>query len=166
MNHTKSLKIIFILSLATLVLFVSAVPAYAEAQRLNFTGTTCIQSQTPPEKTWISDDGVLHTRGVVLTNNDVGDGDYDTGINVLTGNMDLNLATGYGHAYGTFILSPAAYNGTFEGHWSSHISPDGLRGIAVGHGTGDLEGIQLFNNLSSDNPNDPCTNSDITVLMP
>jgi hypothetical protein len=166
MNHTKRLKIIFILSLAMLVILVGTVPAYAEAQRLNFTGTTCTQSQTPPEKFWISDDGVMHSRGVVMTNIDVIDGDYDTGIAILTGDIDLDLATGYGHAHGTFTLYPAAYNGTFEGHWSSHISPDGLRGSAVGHGTGELEGVQIFNNMSSDNPNDPCTNSNIIILIP
>jgi len=166
MNHAKRSKIIFILSLAMLVILVGAVPASAQAQRLNFTGTTCTESQTPPEKFWISDDGVMHQRGTVLTNIDETDGDYDTGINILTGNIDLDLATGYGHAYGTFIIYPSAYSGTFEGHWSSHISPDGLRGIAVGHGTGELEGVQIFNNLSSDNPTDPCTNSNITILIP
>ena len=95
MNHTKRLKIIFILSLATLVLFVSAVPVYAEVQRLNFTGRVSCTPVTNParESSGISDDGVMHTRGVVLTNSEVGDGDYVTGINILTGNMDLNLAT-------------------------------------------------------------------------
>jgi hypothetical protein len=166
MNHKKMSNIVFILSLAILVVVVSAVPAYAQAQRLNFIGTTCTQSQTPPEKFWISDDGVMHSRGALLTNIDVTNGDYDTGINILTGDIDLDLATGYGHAHGTFTIYPAGYNGTFEGSWSSHISPDGLRGIAVGHGTGDLEGVQIFNNMSSDNPNDPCTNSNITILIP
>lgn len=166
MNHKKMSKIVFILGLALLVAAVSAVPAYAQAQRLYFTGTTCTQSQTPPEKFWISDDGVMHSRGAVLTNIDVTDGDYDTGINILTGDIDLNLATGYGHAHGTFTIYPTGYTGTLEGIWSSHISPDGLRGIAVGHGTGDLEGVQVINTLSSDNPNDPCTNSNITILIP
>jgi hypothetical protein len=166
MNHKRISKPSIILTLALLVVLVSVVPASAQAERLSFTGTTCIQNQTPPERFWISDDGVMHSRGVVLTNIDVTDGDYDTGIAILTGNMDINLATGYGHAYGTFIIYPSAYSGTFAGHWSSHISPDGLRGSAVGHGTGDLEGVQIFNNLTSDNPNDPCTNSSITVLIP
>jgi hypothetical protein len=166
MNHTRRSKIIFILSLAMLFVMVSAVPASAQAQRLSFSGTTCTQSQTQPEKFWISDDGVMHSRGSVLTNIDMTDGDYDTGMAIMTGNVDLDLVTGYGHAHGTFILYPAAYNGTFEGSWSSHLSPDGLRGVAVGHGTGELEGVQIFNNMSSDNPNDPCTNSSITVLIP
>ncbi len=166
MNHTIKYKITIVFSLALLVVLVSVVPASARAQRLSYTGNTCTQSQTPPEKFWISDDGVMHQRGMVLTNIDVTDGDYDTGINILTGNIDLDLATGYGHAYGTFTLYPSAYSGTFEGNWSSHISPDGLRGIAVGHGTGELEGLQIFNNMSSNNPTDPCTNSNITILIP
>ena len=166
MNHKRISKSSIILTLALLVVLVSVVPASAQAERLNFTGTTCIQSQSPPEKLWISDDGVMHSRGVVLTNIDVTDGDYDTGIAILIGDIDLDLATGYGHAHGTFTLYPSAYSGTFEGHWSSHISPDGLRGIAVGHGTGDLEGAQILNNMSSENPNNPCTNSNITVLIP
>jgi hypothetical protein len=166
MNHTKKSKTMIILSLALMLFLVYAIPASAQAERLSFSGTTCTQSQTPPEKFWISDDGVMHSRGAVLTNIDVIDGDYDTGIAIMTGDIDLNLATGYGHAHGTFTLYPSAYSGTFEGHWSSHISPDGLRGSAVGHGTGELEGVQIFNNMSSDNPNDPCTNSSITVLIP
>ena len=166
MNHKRISKPSIILTLALLVVLVSVVPASAQAERLTFTGTTCIQSQSPPEKLWISDDGVMHSRGVVLTNIDVTDGDYDTGIAILTGNMDINLATGYGHAYGTFTIYPAAFEGTFEGSWSSHISPDGLRGRAVGHGTGELEGVHVYNEMSSDNPADPCTNSSITILIP
>ncbi len=166
MNHTRKSKITIIFSLALLVILVGTVPASAQAERLSITGTTCIQYQSPPEKFWISDDGIVHSRGAVLHNIDVTDSPYDTGINILTGNVDLDPATGYGHAYGTFILYPSAYDGTFEGSWSSHISPDGLRGRAVGHGTGELEGIQIFNELSSNDPNAPCTNSSITILIP
>ncbi len=166
MNHTHKSKFIISFTLVLLIVLLGVLPASAQAQRLFASGTTCIQSQSPPVKFWISDDGVVHTRGGVLTNLDVTDSAYDTGINVLTGNTDIDPATGYGHAYGTFILSPSAYNGTFEGHWSSHISPDGLRGIAVGHGTGELEGIQIFNELSSNNASDPCTYSSLTILIP
>ncbi len=166
MNHKKKSKITFILCLVLVIVLVGAIPASAQAERLIISGTTCIQYQEPPEKFWISDDGIMHSRGAVLHNIDVTDSPYDTGINILTGNVDLDHATGYGHAYGTFILYPTAYDGTFEGSWSSHISPDGLRGKAVGHGTGELEGIQIFNELSSSNANDPCTNSSETILIP
>jgi hypothetical protein len=166
MNHIKRSKIIIILSLAMLLVLVGAMPAYAEAERLNFTGTTCIQSQTPG-RTWISDDGILHDRGGVLTNINTADSDYGSGIMILTGNIDLDLDTGNGHTYGTLVLYPSAYDGTFVGSWSSHISAGSLRGISVAHGTGDLEGLQMFVDLSGDNPlSNPCTNADTTILIP
>ncbi len=165
MNHIKKSRITIIITLVLLGVLVSFIPAAAQAQHLDFTGTTCMLSQSPPEKFWISEDGILHMRGIVTQNIDVA-GPYDTGTASMTMNIDINPITGEGHGYGTFTIYPAAYNGTFEGHWSSHISPDGLRGSAAGHGTGDLEGLQTFNNMSSDTPNDPCTNSSITILIP
>ena len=48
MNHKRISKPSIILTLALLVVLVSVVPASAQAERLSFTGTTCIQNQTPP----------------------------------------------------------------------------------------------------------------------
>jgi hypothetical protein len=166
MNHARQTKVIYISILVMLFILVSAMPATAKAEKVNFTGTTCIVSQSPPERFWISEDGIIHMRGIVTKNVDVTDSPYDTGSASMIMNVDINPLTGEAHGYGTFILSPTAYSGTWEGHWSTHISPDGLRGLAVGHGTGELEGLQIFNNMTSDDPSDPCTNSSIRVLVP
>lgn len=166
MNHKHFQNKSILLVLAMVVVLVSTVPASAQAERIYMSGTTCIQTQSPPERFWISEDGIMHMRGISTSNIDVTDSPYDTGTASMIMNFDIDPRTGYGHAFGTFTIYPTTYDGTWEGHWSSHIAPDGLRGSATGHGTGELEGLQIFNNMSSINPNDPCTISDIVVLIP
>lgn len=159
------LSTIFIVAMA--VLLAGTVPAAAQAEQLHFTGTNCIYPQSPPERSWVSDDGILHQRGMGMISINVADSDYLTGIMIVNGNIDLNLATGDGHTYGTLTIYPEAYNGTFEGNWTSHISADSLRGTVVAHGTGELEGMQLFGDLSGESPLiNPCTNGDMTILIP
>lgn len=166
MNHKRFQIRSILLVLAMVVVLVSAVPASAQAERIFISGTTCIQTQSPPERFWISEDGIMHMRGIITSNIDVTDSPYDTGMASMIMNIDIDPTTGYGHAFGSFTIYPTTYDGTWEGHWSTHIAPDGVRGSATGHGTGELEGLQIFNNMSSENPNDPCTISDIVVLIP
>lgn len=166
MNYRRVFKISVPTLLAILIVVVGIIPASARAERVDIYGTTCIQTQSPPERFWISEDGIVHMRGIVTTNIDVTNNGYDTGSASMVMNIDMDPATGNGHGYGTFTIYPSAYDGTWSGSWSSHISPDGLRGSATGHGTGELEGLSIFNNMSSTNPNDPCTISNITVLIP
>ncbi len=167
MNHNRKSKIAVFFTLVVLVVLVSVVPASAQAEQLHFTGTNCVYPLSPPERSWISDDGILHERGTGLISYNVADSDYGTGIMIVNANIDLDLVTGNGHTYGTLTIYPDAYNGTFEGNWTSHISDGSLRGTAVAHGTGDLEGLQMFVDLSGESPLiNPCTNGDTTILIP
>jgi len=163
----KAKRITIIFVLAMVVILMSAVPAAARATRIEYTSLDCtIAPWGSPERVWISDDGVLHQRGVQVINRVTSSSVYVTGDMTLEMNFDIDLATGLGHAYGTLSIVPTAYNGTWEGHWSTHISPEGLTGNATGQGTGDLEGMKIFNNMSNLDPNDPCTNEWGSILIP
>jgi hypothetical protein len=86
--------------------------------------------------------------------------------------MDSNLKTGEVHAYGAGLIYPDAYEGTWEGNFSTHVSADGVvRGRAVVHGTGELEGMINFNSvLSPDFPDPDCnmmnTASEGYIIIP
>jgi hypothetical protein len=163
----KAKRITVVFVLAIVVILVSAVPASARAIRIEYTSSDCtVVPWGPPERVWISDDGVLHQRGVQVTNSVTSSNDYIAGDMTLVMDFDIDLATGLGHAYGTLTIYPRAYNGTWVGHWSTHISPEGLNGSATGQGTGDLEGMKIFNNMSNSDPNDPCTNEWGSILIP
>jgi hypothetical protein len=119
-----------------------------------------------PEREWISDDGILHQRGILVINDITSSSDYLTGGITLEMNVDINPATGLGHAYGTLSIVPTAWNRAWEGHWSTHKSPEGLRGSATGQGTGELAGMKVFNNMTNTDPMDPCTYEWGTILIP
>jgi hypothetical protein len=163
--NVKRITVVFIL--AMVVVLVSTVSATAKATHIEYTSIDCtVEPWGPPEREWVSDDGVLHQRGILVVNEVSSSNAYLTGGMTLEMNVDIDLGTGLGHAYGTLSLDPIAYNGTWEGHWSTHISPEGLRGSATGQGTGDLQGMKLFNHMANSNPMDPCTNEWGSILIP
>ncbi len=106
MNHKSVPKLGITLLLAIVVVLVSVVPASAKAERIYITGSTCIQTQGPPERFWISEDGIMHMRGIITSNIDVTDSPYDTGSASMIMNIDIDPTTGYGHAFGTFTIYP------------------------------------------------------------
>jgi hypothetical protein len=71
-----------------------------------------------------------------------------------------------GIAYGRVLITPFAKNGTWEGRFSTHVSPDGIQGKAVVHGTGELMGMKQYNNMSNSDPNDPCHTDTGYILLP
>jgi hypothetical protein len=64
----KAKKITVIFVLAMVVILMSAVPAAARATRIYYTGAECPITQGDPERQWISEDGILHQRGIPLHN--------------------------------------------------------------------------------------------------
>ena len=146
--NAKKITVIFVL--AMVVILVSAVPAAARATRIYYTGAECPITQGDPERQWISEDGILHQRGIPLHNILTSDSPYWLGTNDAVMNTEINLATGEVHAYGMVSIHPDAYDGTWEGHFSTHVSADGtLLGSATVHGTGELEGMKAFNTQST-----------------
>jgi hypothetical protein len=146
----KAKRITVVFVLAMVVILVSAVPAAARATRIYYTGAECPITQGYPERQWISEDGILHQRGIPLHNILTSDSPYWRGTNDVVMNAEINLATGEVHAYGIASINPDAYDGTWEGHFSTHVSADGtLLGSATVHGTGELEGMKAFNTQST-----------------
>jgi hypothetical protein len=166
MNHKKISKLGTIFILIMVVILVGVIPATAKAVRVDYVSAGCIVYQGPPERFWISEDGIVHMRGITVNQTDTSTNDYDNGIATLIMNVDINPVTGYGHAYGSLTVYPIAYDGTWVGQWSTHISPEGLRGSATARGTGELEGLLLFNDMRSTDPANPCTDGYETVLIP
>ncbi len=173
MNHKRISKVSAVLTLVMVVFFVAAVPASAQAERIYYTSYECPISMSPPERQWVSEDGILHQRGIHLVNEITSSTPYLTGYNYLEMNTEINLATGEVHAYGKVELQPAAYKGSsWVGFGSSHVSPEGITdGQAVVRGTGDLEGMMVFNNMFSPPVPDPAcyymnTAEDGYILLP
>lgn len=58
-------------------------------------------------------------------------------------NGNMNLDTGLGVAHLHEVLMPAGYHGAWEFRVRIKVTPDGLLGDAVGHGTGVFQAMLL-----------------------
>jgi hypothetical protein len=149
------------------LVFLIAAPAAARATRIYYEAYECpLAPWGEPERIWISEDGILHMRGFLIENLIESESPYLAGINRVYANFDLNPATGEGHAYGKVSITPFTKDGTWEGQFSTHVSPDGIQGRAVVHGTGEMSGLKQFNNISNSDPNDPCHTDAGYILLP
>ncbi|MCC6395245.1 MAG: hypothetical protein IT167_31945 [Bryobacterales bacterium] len=115
-----------------------------------------------PGKVWVTDDGqTLHIRGQVHQNKIQSSEPRMNGDNAAIINVNLNLSNGQGTVTADFQMSPQGINGTWQGMGVFRIVNGRAVGMAVGHGTGDLEGQQIRLNLqeveASVNPPPPCT---------
>lgn len=142
--------------LALIAMMLVVTPVAAQSTRIEFTAREFTCSEGPPGKIWFSEDGtILHIREQTRTGENISDEPLATGTNSIVMNMDLDLLTGEGHAYGTFSLDVSGVEGTWDGHWTLHIYPDGFWGTSNGHGTGDLDGMKLKSELTPWDPGDP-----------
>jgi hypothetical protein len=156
MNHNRISKLGTIFTLILVVLLAGTIPAAAQAERIYYTGTDCTIIVGPPERQWVSEDGVLHQRGVPMIDYMTYEPEWLNGTNYEMGNFDIDLSTGAVHVYGTFELHTGGGDGTWVGRFSTHVSPEGVvDGRGVGHGTGDFEGMTTFNTISSPEAPDP-----------
>ncbi len=139
-----SLAVVLILVLAVM----SAAPGAAKATKI----TTCAtQTNTAeiPGKTWFSDDGtIMHIRGQItyadiepLAGHPECDPAYSSGQMVMVVNINLNLVTGAGNAYGKHTITADGFDGVWEGVFSGKMENFVYSGKAISHGTGDLEGM-------------------------
>jgi hypothetical protein len=125
-----------------------AVSGAAKASRI----TTCaLQTNTAeiPGKMWFSDDGtMMHIRGQ-LTYGDIEplpghpecDPIYSRGQIEMEVNINLNVATGEGNAYGKHIIRMEGRDGAWKGTFQGKIKGFSYSGKAISHGTGGLDGL-------------------------
>jgi hypothetical protein len=114
-------------------------------------GDELVISEGAPERVWMSG-STLHVRGQPGLNDFVGTcgGDVCTFRVRFVLNINLNLKTGEGNAFGTFeyVTDGVDYTwgdrvGTFEGSFTTSIR-DGIVTInGVAHGTEDFDGMKL-----------------------
>lgn len=163
----KVYRILILIVLTFCIVFLIVAPAAARVTRVYYEAYECtIAPWGEPERMWVSEDGVLHMRGFLVENLIVSESPYLAGINRVNANMDMNPATGEGHVYGKVLITPFDKDGTWEGQFSTHVSPDGIQGWAVVHGTGELSGLKQFNNISNSDPNNPCHTDAGYILLP
>ncbi len=152
----KAKKVVIVVFMVIVLVLVSVIPASARAERLFYTGRTCPTYVGPPERMWISEDNVLHMRGIYSDNTMVATTPYLTGTAVIIMNEDVDLNTGNVHAFGSVLIHPTGIDGTWEGNFSTHVVGGVVRGTYTGHGTGELEGMLDFNDMSTDVPDPLC----------
>lgn len=152
----KGKKASIVVALVLLFSLAIAAPGSARMEKVQYSGTECPIQMGPPERVWVSEDGILHVRGVHMVNVLDSSTPYLTGTAYLVLNSETNLVTGEVHGYGTTEIHPDAYEGTWVGRWSTHVSSEGvLEGVATARGTGELEGLIDFNHMSSPEAPDP-----------
>ena len=117
----------------------------AQATRTEFEGFLYGCSSTPPEEQTVTNGGVLHFKrgrnlNLFVTDSPLVDG-YER--NVVDANINLKTGTGVGHLRST--ITPDAVDGTWEYNMTVKvgIGGGGEGGQAVGHGTGELDGMKI-----------------------
>lgn len=139
MIKRKFVLLVIVVLLASLVLAPGA--ALAKATVTEFSGTETVVALIDPGAATFPG-GNLHGRGRIwevyhATNDPRVNG---TVIVVSNANFDSNFE---GVAWGTFRVEPEGYDGTWEARWHSNpTNPDVI--TAVGHGTGELEGLKAW----------------------
>jgi hypothetical protein len=152
----KQLVLTFILLALLILPWVSTVPVQAAASTTAFTALDATCSITPGVQ-WVSGN-VLHVRNEIDTKQTASSNSLVNGMNTVTTNYDINLITGSGGGWGTFILQPDQVNGAWMGSFSGPLSYGVFSGQGVAGGTGALEGMKLsasFQGISVPS-NQPC----------
>jgi hypothetical protein len=144
------------ITLALIACLIIAAPAAARAQTTTFSGMEITCDEAPPSQEWMSGN-VLHIRSQIVTTRILTDDERVTGTNTIVLNFNLNLKNGSGSIYGTFRLQPDEVNGAWQGRFSGHFTNFVTTVHAVGHGTGDIAGLQEMitlhgADLPADNP--------------
>lgn len=98
-----------------------------------------------PGKTWF-DGYTMQIRGQVSEFKGIANNPLVGGTNTVTLNVTLDLTTGNGTAWGKFKSIPSARPyGSWEGSFSGRVVGGLYQGKGIGHGTGELSGMQMKN---------------------
>ena len=137
-------------------LLVAAVPAFGEPQKATYvSGLECVYVDTPVEPQFITD-YLLSIKGQVNANHFYSDdpATFPGGTNTAVLDILINLRTGMVVWRADAVFQPDGIDGTFEGigrGWfkSDPVTGDflGSKGLGVFHGTGELEGLTLKQEL-------------------
>jgi hypothetical protein len=173
----KKRRIFLIVTIVLITILLVVSPAMATATRTEWTEQKTVCEYYCPEGEVCEHYGgggkIIQARGFVQYNRVLSYNpdtleritEWDGWITAIQ-NFDMNLVTGNGTAWGTFVRGYYQIDGTFEGTWSGQIRAGHFTGKVVGQGTGDFEGQivkgWLNNVLNEDLPFDPpCTPADM-----
>jgi hypothetical protein len=133
-----------LISLALMaLLLIAAVPAAARPPVTRFVTVGYGCAQEAPVKEWISDDGVLHQRGVLLRGEwRSEDEPRVTGSEISIWDQDINLNTGAVEVWGRGTVM------TDEGTWytvvTAELTAEGLVSRGSGYGADGLKGYFMY----------------------
>ena len=142
----KTASIVLIISVSLLLTVTTTTGAQAKATHdLYWTARKTYEGV--PERMWVRD-GILHVRNAPGEYTIGDDGGDFTGTKVSSENVNMDLATGNGVAWGVSILtvtgSEWGLTGTFEIRWTcKFIAGKLVSGNLIGHGSGGFEGWVL-----------------------
>ncbi len=123
------------------------------ATKTPFTAEQVFDEMDDPEREWVDDDGVLHSRRAPAEFSVTG-GLVGTGS--IVHNQNVDITTGDGDGFGSFFLDVTwgGLSGTFEGRYSGTITAGIFSADFVGHGRGGFDGMKI---MGSGFPTDPTT---------
>ncbi len=144
-------KLISIMLCTVIALSVVSIPTFsvkAGTSQIVFCGIETDESVIPGNA-WLSDDGnMLHMRGQTtystmspMPGHPECDPQFSQGRMEMTVNLNLNLITGEGEAWGYTTVMPTGMNGTFAGSFEGKIHGFAFLGYSTTPGTGDLKGM-------------------------
>lgn len=145
MKKTILFSIVVVVILALAVVYTTTTAA--KASRI----TTCaLQTNTSeiPGKVWFTEDGtVMHIRGQItyaditpLASHPECDKTFSDGKMMMELNLNLNLVTGEGNAYGSHTITAEKLDASWEGSYSGTMENFVYSGKAVSQGTGEWQG--------------------------
>jgi hypothetical protein len=139
------------------LLTILAVPTTATAKtvRTPFTGfDTVAGAPLDDGRTWTTEDGVQHVRGMVVPYASSSNTEYYEGATTLVINWNLDTATMEGSMWGTIHLALSTMDGGFDGTWTAKFAgpTDPWTGQGVARGYGEAEGLLQRYELVSTGP--------------
>lgn len=132
---------IFIILALVVAPWMSVTPARAGAERTEITALDATCSITPGVQ-WISG-SVLHVRNEVDIKRTVSSDPLVNGTNTVLTNYDIDLNTGSGGGWGTFVFRPDQVNGTWKGSFAGPLTAGVFSSRGVGKGTGALKKMEI-----------------------
>jgi hypothetical protein len=138
----QKIVVFMIILMVMMTIGVNSAMAHISVTRGRALETVCT---AVPGEEWV-EDNVYHLRGQQHSNIIESNSHMLAGTNTATVNLDLNLDTGKGFVWGTFLIEPTAVtDGVWQGHFRGRLADYIVKhGIATGRGNGDLSDFGIF----------------------
>jgi hypothetical protein len=138
----QKIVVFIVVLMAMIALSANSVMARVSVTRGRALETVCT---AVPGEEWV-EDNVYHLRGQQHSNIIESNSHMLAGTNTAMINLDLDLDTGKGYVWGTFLIEPTAvtegaWQGRFRGRLEDYLVKNGR---ATGRGSGDLADMKIY----------------------